>query len=528
MTQVASRSFKPQRALISVSDKSKLIPLAQILHAQQIELIATGNTARLLQEHQIPVTEVSDYTGFPELLDGRVKTLHPNIHAGLLARRPADDKTLEEHAINPIDLVIVNLYPFEQTIQHVDCDFVKAIEHIDIGGPTMIRAAAKNHAHVTVIVSPDDYRELMTYVTSGKAPKEWQFNLAKKAFAHTAAYDAAISNYLTTLDANYQPNSFPETLTCQFHKLSELRYGENPHQEAAYYADKNNPAGSLASAELIQGKPLSYNNILDADAALDCIKSFPVKNATCAIIKHNTPCGIAQGESPLNAYLRAFQADPLSSYGGIIAFNQLIDEAVISTLIEQQFVEVIIAPALSKEAQKILTQKPNIRVLITGDWSQNPGFRLDMKKIDGGLLIQEHDSLSLQDYELSTVTQKQATEQEIQDLMFAWRSVKHVKSNAIVFAKDGRTIGIGGGQTNRAMSARIALWQAVQMGFNTEGAVMASDAFIPFTDTLELAAQAGITAIIQPGGSIRDEQIIAYANQHQMAMIFTATRHFKH
>ncbi len=520
--------FRPQRALISVSDKSDLIPLAKALHAHKVELIATGNTALLLREHQIPVIDVSEYTGFPELLNGRVKTLHPAIHSALLARRPEDNDILEQHSIKPIDLVIVNLYPFEESIQHVDCDFAKAIEQIDIGGPTMIRAAAKNHAHLYVIVSPNDYAELIAYLNAEQVPKDWGFTLAKKAFAHTAAYDGAISNYLSTLDSEYCPTSFPETLTCQFHKINDLRYGENPHQEAAFYADKNALTASLASAQLIQGKPLSYNNILDADAALDCIKTFPREKPTCVIIKHNTPCGIAYGETLLNAYLRAFKADPISAYGGIIAFNQAVDAATLSQLMEQQFVEVIIAPALNEDAQEILKKKPNIRVLITDDWSYNHGFRLDMKKVDGGLLVQEHDSLSLITRELKTVTQQQATEQQMQDLLFAWHSVKHVKSNAIVFAKDGVTIGIGGGQTNRVMSARIGLWQAEQMGFNTVGAVMASDAFIPFPDTVELAAQGGIGAIIQPGGSIRDEQIINCANQHHLVMVFTGTRHFKH
>jgi phosphoribosylaminoimidazolecarboxamide formyltransferase / IMP cyclohydrolase len=529
MTQDLSHSlFKPRRALLSVSDKSHLIPLAKALQAKNVELIATGNTSILLKEHHILVTDVSEYTGFPELLDGRVKTLHPAIHAGLLARRPEDDAVLEQYALKPIDLVIVNLYPFEQTVSHYDCDFSKAIEHIDIGGPTMIRAAAKNHAHVYVIVTPTDYTQLIDYLNLEKVPDDWRLCLAKKAFAHTAAYDAAISNYLSTLDSKHVPQSFPENLTCQFHKINDLRYGENPHQEAVFYADKNIAVGSLASAQLIQGKQLSYNNILDADAALDCIKSFSQDKPTCVIVKHTTPCGIAYGETLLNAYLNAFQSDPLSAYGGIIALNQTLDAPTATAIIEQQFVEVILAPEITAEARTILAVKTNIRVLITNHWAASPEFRLDMKKIEGGLLVQAHDSLSLTHYELRAVTNKQATEQQLEDLIFACHSVKHVKSNAIVYVKNGATIGIGGGQTSRIMSARIGLWQAEQMGFSTHGAVMASDAFIPFQDTVELATQAGISAIIQPGGSIRDEQIIDCANKSGLVMIFTAMRHFKH
>jgi phosphoribosylaminoimidazolecarboxamide formyltransferase / IMP cyclohydrolase len=521
-------AFKPQRALLSVSDKTGLVELGKALHQQGVELIATGNTAALLKANELPVTEVSESTGFPEMLDGRVKTLHPAIHAGLLARKNKDEQTLKEHAIKPIDLLIINLYPFEQTISRPDCNFADAIENIDIGGPAMIRSAAKNHAHTFVIVKPDDYAELTRCLKTKKAPSDWGFTLAKKAFAHTASYDAAITNYLTTLDNNHIPHGFPEVLTCQFNKIADLRYGENPHQQAVFYGDKNAISGSLGTAQLIQGKQLSYNNILDADSALDCVKSFSNEKPVCAIIKHANPCGIALSDTPLTAYLKAFQCDPSSAYGGIIAFNQILDAHTVKTILEKQFVEVIIAPAVSQEAQEILASKENIRVLATGFWQQDNAFRLNMKKVDGGLLVQEHDLLSLENYELKTVTKKKPSTQQINDLMFAWLAAKHVKSNAIVYAKDATTIGLGGGQTSRVMSARIGLWQAKDRGFSTHDAVMASDAFIPFPDTIEIAAEAGISAIIQPGGSIRDPQIIACAEEHGLIMVFTGIRHFKH
>ena len=521
-------SFQPKRALLSVSDKRGISSLAHTMHQQGIELIATGNTAALLKEQGLPVTDVSECTGFPEMMDGRVKTLHPAIHAGLLARGEYDQKTLAQHAIKPIDLLVVNLYPFEQVISQPDCDFNQAIENIDIGGPAMVRSAAKNHAHTYVVTSSEDYPDLIHCLHTKKAPSHWGFTLAKKAFAQIAAYDAAIANYLMTLDADYNPSGFPDVLTCQFTKISDLRYGENPHQQAIFYADKNVATGSIGSANLIQGKQLSYNNILDADAALDCVKSYPRNQPICVIVKHANPCGIAISDTPLNAYLKAFQSDPTSAYGGIIAFNHPLQADTATAILEKQFVEVIIAPEVSDEAKKILATKENIRVLSTGDWQQDNEFRLNMKKVDGGLLVQEHDSLSLVTCELKTVTHNKPSEQQMHDLMFAWVAAKHVKSNAIVYARDVSTIGIGGGQTSRVMSARIGLWQAEQMGFSTKGAVMASDAFIPFADTVEIAAQAGISAIIQPGGSIRDEQIIACAEKHGIVMVFTGTRHFKH
>lgn len=529
MVKNASVPFTPKRALISVSDKKDIVELAKALQEREVEIIATGNTAALLKKNAIAVTEVQDCTGFPEMLDGRVKTLHPAIHAALLARGPQDAETLSQHGLQPIDLLIVNLYPFEQVISDPDCDFNHAIENIDIGGPAMIRSAAKNHAHTHVVVRPEDYRQLIKHLRTQKAPTNWSFHLAKKAFAHTAAYDAAISNYLGTLDGAYKPSTFPSVLTRQFiKKETDLRYGENPHQQAVFYKDKNPSPASLAEAKLLQGKELSYNNLLDADAALDCVKSFSKEHATCVIVKHANPCGIAADSDTLKAYLRAFQADPTSAFGGIIAFNQTLTPDTAATIIDKQFVELIIAPDIHAEALTILKQKEKIRVLVTGSFPQQQEFCLDLRQVSGGLLMQEHDSLSLSVDELQTVTRKPPTDRQLEDLLFAWKAVKHVKSNAIVYAKGLCTIGIGAGQSSRVMSARIGLWQAEQFGFDTKGAVMASDAFIPFPDTLELAAKAGIAAVIQPGGSIRDQAIIDCAQANDITMIFTGVRHFKH
>lgn len=520
--------FKPKRALISVSNKNGLIELATVLHEHAIELVATGNTAALLRQANLPVTEVSECTNYPELLDGRVKTLHPAIHAGLLARGKKDQATLNQHSIKPFDLVIVNLYPFENVISNPDCKFSTAIENIDIGGPTMVRAAAKNHQYVTMIVSPNDYQQLGEYIRLGKAPKDWSFTLAKKAFAHTASYDAAIANYLTALDDNKKPTGFPTVFTCQFNKQYSLRYGENPHQQAIFYADKNTPEGSLASATILQGKALSYNNLLDANAALDCVRSFSPQMPACAIIKHGNPCGVAVADTQLDAYQRAYQCDPVSSFGGILAFNQALEQTTVEAMLANQFIELIIAPMITMPAKQLLESKPNIRVLETGSLFPKTSFNLDMYHIDGGLLIQEHDNFPVNMNRFSVVTNKQPTKQQKQDLFFSWLVVKHVKSNAIVIGKHLATIGIGAGQTSRVMSTRIALWQAEQAGFSTRDSVLASDAFFPFPDSIELIANAGITAIIQPGGSIRDEEIIAAANKANIAMMFTGMRHFRH
>jgi phosphoribosylaminoimidazolecarboxamide formyltransferase/IMP cyclohydrolase len=520
--------FFPQRALLSVSDKRGIVELAKILQENNVELVATDNTAALLRQHGVSVTDISTYTHFPEMLDGRVKTLHPAIHAGLLARGIQDDDILCHYQLHRFDLLIINLYPFEQTIRSPHCDFATAIETIDIGGPAMIRSAAKNHAHVFSIVTPEDYELIISYLYAQKVPANWAFALAKKAFAHTAAYDAAIANYLGTLDESKNPIGFPSVLTCQFHQQHELRYGENPHQIATLYSDKNLSLGSLATAKIIQGKPLSYNNLLDADAAFDCVKSFPKITATCVIVKHGNPCGIALGNSSLAAYLRAYRADPVSGYGGILAFNQPIIGDTAQSIVEKQFAEVIIAPAIDEEAQAIFATKPAIRVLVIEEWPSNTEARLDMRSIYGGLLVQEHDDVIINPQDWQTVSVEKPSEQEIQDLLFAWIAVKHTKSNAIVIAKEGATIGIGAGQASRIMSTRIALWQAQQAGFDITGSVMASDAFIPFVDNIEMAAEAGISAIIQPGGSIRDKEIIEAANDAGMKMIFTGYRHFKH
>ncbi|KTC78132.1 bifunctional phosphoribosylaminoimidazolecarboxamide formyltransferase/IMP cyclohydrolase [Legionella brunensis] len=528
MTKQDLIPFFPKRALLSVSDKRGIVKLAKALHERSIELVATGNTAALLHEHNLPVTDVSSCTMYPEMLDGRVKTLHPAIHAGLLARGSKDEITLHEHQIERFDLLIVNLYPFEQTISNHDCDFQKAIENIDIGGPAMIRSAAKNHAHVFAVVTPDDYDTLETYLELNKIPKDWGFLLAKKAFAHTAAYDAAIANYLGTLNEMKEPAGFPSVLTCQFKTQYELRYGENPHQQAIFYRDKNPPQGSLATAECIQGKQLSYNNLLDADAAFDCVRSFPMDAVTCVIVKHGNPCGIAISDTTANAYLRAYQTDPVSSYGGILAFNRPIEEETAQVILEKQFAEVIIAPAITNAAKTIFATKPAIRILIAGEWQANHESKLDMRSIHGGLLVQEHDDCLFDSNTLTVATEKKPSEQQMQDLMFAWIAAKHVKSNAIVLAKNAATIGIGAGQTSRVMSTRIALWQAQEADYSTEKAVLASDAFIPFADTIEMAASAGVSAIIQPGGSIRDKQVIAAANAAGISMVFTGYRHFKH
>jgi phosphoribosylaminoimidazolecarboxamide formyltransferase / IMP cyclohydrolase len=529
MSKEIFSTFTPQRALLSVSDKRGLVELAKVLDEHGIELVATGNTAAILRNEGLKVTEVSECTKFPEMLDGRVKTLHPAIHAGLLARNSdEDDNTLKKHQIKRIDLLVINLYPFAQVITNHNCNFQNAIEHIDIGGPAMIRSAAKNHDQVMVIVTPDDYDLLINYVRAKKTPANWGFELAKKAYAHTAAYDAAIANYFGTLNEEKVPSGFPSILTCQFNKQYELRYGENPHQQAIFYADKNPPTGSLARAQIIQGKQLSYNNLLDADAAFDCVKAFSLETPACVIVKHGNPCGIALSDTQENAYLRAWQTDPLSSFGGIIAFNHPLDGTTAQSIIAKQFTEVIIAPAISEEAKVILATKGNIRVLSTGEWQHSAGFKLDMRQVDGGLLVQEHDDFVVSSEEFKVVTEKKPSQKQMEDLLFAWTAVKHVKSNAIVFAKETATIGIGAGQTSRIMSTRLAIWQAEQANFATKDAVMASDAFIPFPDNIELAAGAGISAIIQSGGSLRDKEVIAAANEGGIIMVFTGYRHFKH
>ncbi|GAB4354173.1 MAG: bifunctional phosphoribosylaminoimidazolecarboxamide formyltransferase/IMP cyclohydrolase [Gammaproteobacteria bacterium] len=519
---------KIRRALISVSDKAGIVELARELRAFDIEILSTGGTARLLTEQGIEAVEVSDYTGFPEMMDGRLKTLHPKIHGGLLGRRGTDDQAMESHGILPIDLVVVNLYPFEQTVAEPDCDLVTAIENIDIGGPTMLRAAAKNHRDVAVVVDSFDYEAVLDELrrNGGSLSEATRFRLAVKTFEHTARYDGAIANYLGTIDGDRRSH-FPNTFNMQFRMAQEMRYGENPHQSAAFYVEHQPGEPSVATARQLQGKELSFNNIADADAALECVKSFQ-DEAACVIVKHANPCGVAIGDNLLAAYDRAYRTDPTSAFGGIIAFNRSVDAETARAIIERQFVEVIIAPRFDSEALEALSAKGNVRVLECGEWRNEraPGF--DYKRVNGGLLVQDRDLGTITPEGLKVVTERPPGEQEMRDLLFAWKVVKFVKSNAIVYCRDGQTIGIGAGQMSRVYSARIAGIKAADEGLEVRGSVMASDAFFPFRDGIDSAAEAGITAVIQPGGSMRDEETIAAANEHGMAMVFTGMRHFRH
>ena len=514
------------RALISVSDKAGILEFAQKLHARGVEILSTGGTAKILLDNAIPVTEVSDYTGFPEMMDGRVKTLHPKIHGGILARRGTDDAVMEEHDIPPIDLIVVNLYPFEATIAKDDCTLEEAIENIDIGGPTMVRASAKNHAHVAIVVDPSDYKIIESELDNndGAISKKSRFKLATKAFEHTAKYDGLIANYLGKIIENDKPKGFATTFNMQFRKAQTMRYGENPHQAAAFYSAEDQTETCIATAKQLQGKELSYNNIGDTDAALECVKQFDDVPA-CVIVKHANPCGVATGGTILEAYDRAFSTDPESAFGGIIAFNQSLDAETAKKIIDRQFVEVIIAPSIAKDAIEVIKTKKNVRLLECGEFSAAQP-RLDYKRVNGGLLVQEAD-LALYN-ELTVVTERAPSEEEMKDLLFAWKVSKFVKSNAIVYAKNNMTIGVGAGQMSRINSARIAGIKAEHAKLQVEGSVMASDAFFPFKDGIEAAAEAGIVAVIQPGGSIRDEDVIEAANKAGMAMIFTKMRHFRH
>lgn len=518
--------MKITRALISVSDKTGIVPFAQQLAAQGVELLSTGGTAKLLAENGLTVVEVSDYTGFPEMMDGRVKTLHPKVHGGLLGRRGTDEAVMEEHGIPPIDLVVVNLYPFEQTVANPDCDLPTAIENIDIGGPTMLRAAAKNHAAVTVVVEAADYERVISEMNTngGVVSDATRFDLAVKTYEHTAHYDGAIANYLGKIGAEGEKSDFPRTFNSQYIKTQEMRYGENPHQKAAFYVEANAAEGSISSAKQIQGKELSYNNIGDTDAALECVKQFD-ESPACVIVKHANPCGVAYGESLLESYDRAYSTDPESAFGGIIAFNQPLDGETARAIVDRQFVEVIIAPAVSDEAVAVVAEKKNVRLLVSGSWAEDQA-RLDMKRVNGGLLIQDSDLLLSND--ITVATTRQPSEQEMNDLLFSWKVAKFVKSNAIVYGKNNMTIGVGAGQMSRINSARIAGIKAEHAGLEVPGSVMASDAFFPFRDGIDAAHEAGITAVIQPGGSMRDEEVIAAADEHGMAMVFTGMRHFRH
>ncbi len=509
-----------RRALFSVSDKTGIIELAQALIALNIELLSTGGTAQLLRDNNIAVTEVSSHTGFPEIMAGRVKTLHPKIHGGLLGRRGIDDDIMQQHSIAPIDLLVVNLYPFQQTIAQVDCPLTEAIENIDIGGPAMLRAAAKNHAAVTVVVDPNDYASVLKEMTnSGNTTAETRFALARKAFAYTAQYDAAISNYLGSRD-----NEYPADFTVQLHKLQDLRYGENPHQTAAFYSNDKITSGSIVTANQIQGKELSYNNIADTDAALECVKCFA--EPACVIVKHANPCGVAIDDDLLTAYHRAFSTDKTSAFGGIIAFNRELDDITLTAILQQQFVEVIIAPTITQQAIAVAAEKKNVRLLACGALQKINQY--DFKRVSGGLLIQQQDIHELTVDQLQIVSKRQPTTQELSDCLFAWKVAQFVKSNAIVYAKNNMTIGIGAGQMSRVISAKIASMKAAEENLTVAGSVMASDAFFPFRDGIDTAAKAGIRAVIQPGGSIRDDDVIAAADEADMAMIFTGIRHFRH
>jgi len=516
-----------RQALISVSDKSGLVEFARGLARFNFRILSTGGTAKLLAENDVPVTEVSDYTGFPEMLDGRVKTLHPKIHGGLLARRdvPAHMAAIKQAGIEPIDLVVVNLYPFAQTVAGPGCTLEEATENIDIGGPTMLRSAAKNHGGVAVVVDPADYPRVLEEMgrSGGAISAGTRIALAKKVFTHTAAYDAAISNYLTGLGADGKRMEFPERLTMQFEKLQDMRYGENPHQSAAFYRDGTPVAGGLAGYRQLQGKELSYNNIADSDAAWECVKTFG--EPACVIIKHANPCGVAVAKTLRDAYARAFATDPVAAFGGIIAVNRPLDGAA-AEAIARQFVEVVIAPEVSEEARKALSSKANVRVLEVPMGAGASPF--DMKRVGGGLLVQAPDSRNVSAADLRVATKAKPTAAQIEDLLFAWRVAKFVKSNAIVFCGEGRTLGVGAGQMSRVDSARIAVIKAGNAGLPLAGSVVGSDAFFPFRDGVDVVVQAGARAIIQPGGSMRDEEVISAADELGIAMVFTGFRHFRH
>lgn len=514
--------FNVRRALVSVSDKRGLIPFVTGLSELGVEIVSTGGTCRQLREAGLSVIEVAEKTGFPEIMDGRVKTLHPTIHGGLLGRRGTDDEVMSKHSIEPIDLLVVNLYPFEQTIARADATIDDAIENIDIGGPAMIRAASKNHDGVAVIVSPDDYDATLTALQNQSLGLHERRRLAAKAYAHTASYDTAITRYLSN---SLGDDALGERFLYSGALAEKLRYGENPHQDAAFYVDQQAPAGSLAGAKQSQGKALSYNNIADSDAALACVKQFD--EPACVIVKHANPCGVAVANDIGEAYDKAFKTDPTSAFGGIIAFNRTLDAKTAALIIDRQFVEVIVAPAIDADAGAILQAKKNVRVLETGERTADDGG-FDFKKVSGGLLVQSSDLGIVTEADLKVVTEKAPTAEQIRDMLFAWTVVKYVKSNAIIFCKDRTTVGVGAGQMSRVYSTKIAAIKAADERLSISGSVMASDAFFPFRDGIDTAAETGISAIIQPGGSMRDDEIIQAANEHDLAMVFTGMRHFRH
>jgi phosphoribosylaminoimidazolecarboxamide formyltransferase/IMP cyclohydrolase len=520
-------------ALLSVSDKTGIVDFARALDGQGVKLLSTGGTAKLLADAGLPVTEVAEVTGFPEMLDGRVKTLHPRIHGGLLARRdlPEHMAALKEHGIGTIDLLVVNLYPFAQATARPDCTLDDAIENIDIGGPAMLRAAAKNWQDVAVVIDPADYARVLSELKAGEIERSTKFMLAKKVYAHTAAYDGMITNYLTALEPGAEANTgnvpqraeYPQVFNLQLVKTQGLRYGENPHQSAAFYRDAKPAEGTLAHWVQLQGKELSYNNIADADAAWECVKTFDAP--ACVIVKHANPCGVAVAGTAVEAYQKAFKTDPTSAFGGIIAFNQPLDGAAAES-VAKQFVEVIIAPKISAEAREVFAAKQNVRLLEVP--LSKHSNALDFKRVGGGMLLQSADAKNVAASELRVVTAKQPTPQQMQDLLFAWKVAKFVKSNAIVFCANGMTLGVGAGQMSRVDSARIASIKAENAGLSLQGSAVASDAFFPFRDGLDVVCDAGATCVIQPGGSMRDDEVIAAANERGIAMVFTGTRHFRH
>ncbi len=517
-------------ALLSVSDKQNITVVAKALADAGVGLLSTGGTASLLRDQGFDVLEVADYTGASEMMAGRVKTLHPMVHGGILGRRGIDDDVMHERGISHIDYVFVNLYPFEQTVAKPDVEFDDAIENIDIGGPAMVRAAAKNHASVTIVTDPSDYDRVVASLSdTAEANQQLRFELAVKAFEHTARYDGMIASYLGRLSG---PNAkagddaaiFSKTINSQFELVHELRYGENPHQHAAMYVDANPPPGSIAAATLVQGKPMSFNNVVDADAALACVKQY--ERPACVIVKHANPCGVSVSAEIIDAYQAAYVTDPTSAFGGIIAFNRSLDKKTCEAITAQQFVEVIIAPSIDDDAKRVLVDFPNVRALETG--TESAPLPMQLKAVSGGMLVQDEDTRVITESDLTVATKRQPSEQEIADLLFTWRVAKYVKSNAIVYGKNLSTVGVGAGQMSRVYSARIAAIKAHDAGLDVKGAVMASDAFFPFRDGIDNAAEVGISAVIQPGGSKNDQQVIDAANEHGMAMVLTGVRHFRH
>ena len=515
-----------RRALLSVSDKTGIVDLARALAGHGVQILSTGGTAKLLAGSGIAVREVADYTGFPEIMDGRVKTLHPRVHGGLLGRRGVDDAVMREHGIDPIDLLVINLYPFAATIAKPGCSYEDAVENIDIGGPAMLRAAAKNHADVTVLVDPADYAAVLAELAAGGGTTlATRKRLAARCYAHTAAYDTLVSNYLEQAQSG-EPPRFPEILPLRYSRLQELRYGENPHQHGAFYRSNGARGGSVGTARVLQGRELSYNNIADADAAIECVRQF--EGPACVIVKHANPCGVATAATLYDSYDRAHRTDPTSAYGGIIAFNRELDGATAAEIIRRQFTEVLAAPSFSAEALAALAARTNLRVLATGDLAADTGSEPELKTVTGGLLVQDRDTGRIAASDLRVVSRRAPTQAELGDLLFAWRVAKFVKSNAIVFARDSATVGVGAGQMSRVYSSRIAAIKAEDEKLVVRGAVMASDAFFPFRDGIDTAAGYGISAVIHPGGSVRDAEVIAAADEHGMAMVYTGMRHFRH